>query len=107
MAKSTVNESETRSRNKEERDRDRQSRNNRSSDNGLAGWFAESALRIGLAIIGVFLLLAALGQLSGLNLFTIGADILNSSVGRWLIVTVIGVALIIAAVHGFSDMGSE
>lgn len=107
MAKSTVNESETRTSDVEARDSDRQSSETRFFDGGLTGWLAASALRIMLALVGVFLLLAALGQLSGLDLFGITATAITSTIGRWLIVTAIGVVLIVAAVYGFAGIGSK
>lgn len=78
----------------------------RDPGDGLTGWFAASSLRIGLALVGLFLLLAALGQLSGIDLIGLGANLLNTGVGRWLLVAVVAIALIVVAVHGF-DRESE
>lgn len=68
----------------------------------FTGWFASSALRFGLVLVGVFLLLAALGQLSGIDILGETAELLGSEVGRWLLVVVVAIALIAIAVNGFS-----
>lgn len=68
----------------------------------FTGWFASSALRIGLVLVGLFLLLAALGQLSGIDILGLTAEILGTDVGRWLLVAVVAIALIAVAVHGFA-----
>jgi hypothetical protein len=70
---------------------------------GFTGWFTSSALRIGLALVGVFLLLAALGQLSGIDILGETAALLGTEVGRWLLVAVVALALIAVAVHGFTS----
>lgn len=65
-------------------------------------WFASSTLRLGLMIVGVFLLLAALGQLSGIDILGETAALLATDVGRWLLVAIVAIALIVLAVHGFT-----
>jgi hypothetical protein len=68
----------------------------------FTGWFASSTLRVGLVFVGVFLLLAALGQLSGIDILGLTAELLGTDVGRWLLVAVVAIALIAIAVYGFS-----
>lgn len=63
----------------------------------LAGWFSEAILRVTVAFIGIALVLLAAGQLLGLELFSMFADVLTSAIGQWLIVAFIGLLLIIAA----------
>lgn len=77
----------------------------RSSDRtGAAGteeWFAASTLRIALAIVGLVIVLFALGQAVGVNLLGMLADALNTQVGRWLVVAFFGLMLIALAIRGF------
>lgn len=81
----------------------------RSSDSkpplgdGAAGWFAASTLRVGLALIGIVLLLFALGQVAGLDLLGLVAEALSSEVGRWLLVAFFALLIIAVAVRGFGS----
>lgn len=79
---------------------DQRSRSTRND--AFSGWFASSALRIGLVMIGFFLLLAALGQLSGIDILGVTTELLATDVGRWLLVAVVAMAIIAVGVHGFS-----
>lgn len=99
-SETTVKESQTAGSNVDKTNQDRDGREPRS--NAFAGRFASSALRIGLVLVGLFLLLAALGQLSGIDMLGLTADLLGSEVGRWLFVAVVAIALIAVAVHGFT-----
>jgi hypothetical protein len=65
-----------------------------------AGWFAASALRSGLALVGLVLLLVALGQLAGVNSLDMFADVLSSPIGGWLVVAGLALLIISLAVHG-------
>lgn len=67
----------------------------------FTGWFASSSLRLGLVLLGVFLLLMALGQLSGIDVIGRTAALLGTEVGRWLLVAVVAIGLIAVAVRGF------
>lgn len=64
---------------------------------GLAGWFTETALRAGVAIIGIVLLIFALGQAVGADFLGMLAAALSSQVGRWLAVAVFALFVIAAA----------
>jgi hypothetical protein len=66
-----------------------------------AGWFAMSALRIGLALIGLVVLLVALGQIAGVDFIGMLADVLATSIGRWIAVAVLALVIISFAIHGF------
>lgn len=68
----------------------------------FTGWFASSTLRLGMVLVGIFLLLAALGQLSGIDILGETVALLGTVVGRWLLVAVVAIALIAVAVHGFT-----
>ncbi len=70
-------------------------------DAGAEEWFAASTLRIALAIIGLVVVLFALGQAVGMNLLGMFADALSTQIGRWLVVAFFGLLLIALAVRGF------
>lgn len=73
---------------------------------GPEEWFAMSALRIGLVVIGFVVLLFALGQAVGLNLLGMAADALTTQMGRWLLVAVFGLLLIALALRGFDRVST-
>jgi hypothetical protein len=60
-------------------------------------WFATTALRGGLTLIGVVLLLFALGQAVGLPLLELVTSALTSQTGQWLVVAFFAILLIGAA----------
>ena len=64
---------------------------------GVSQWLAGTAVRAGLTVIGVFLLLFAIGQAFGLPLLEFTAEALSSQTGRWLVVAFFAVLLIGAA----------
>lgn len=88
-------------------DDDSERESHRSDDDHFgddaAGWFAESTLRVSLALVGFVLLLFALGQVAGLDLLGMVVDALNSDVGRWLIVAFFALLIIAIAVRGFGS----
>lgn len=63
-------------------------------------WFANTAVRAGLTIIGVILLLFALGQAVGLPLLDLVTDAVTSQTGQWLVVAFFAILLIAAAQKG-------
>ena len=64
-------------------------------------WFAESTLRIALAVFGFVLLLFALGRAVGIDLLGMVVDALATRMGRWLLVAFFALAIILMAVRGF------
>ena len=60
-------------------------------------WFANTAVRTGLTVIGVVVLLFALGQAVGLPLLELTTEALTSRTGQWLAVAFLAVLLIGAA----------
>lgn len=64
---------------------------------GPTSWFANTAVRVGLTIIGIALLLFALGQAFGLPLLAAAVEALSSETGRWLVVAFFAILLIGAA----------
>ncbi len=63
----------------------------------MSSWFAEAALRSGLALVGFVLLLFALGQAVGFDLLGVVADALTSQTGQWLVVALFAVFIIAAS----------
>lgn len=74
---------------------------------GPTEWFAESAIRLGLALVGFVLLLFALGQAVGFDLLGIVIDAVNSTMGRWLIVAFFALVLIAFALRGLGEEPEE
>jgi len=64
-------------------------------------WFAESTIRIVLALVGVVVVLFAVGMATGVDVLGAVTDLLSSSIGRWLVVAVIGLAIVTVALDGF------
>lgn len=60
-------------------------------------WFTETFLRAGIALIGVVLLLVAVGQMAGVDTFSIIGSILSSNLAQWGAVAIFGILLVIAA----------
>lgn len=64
---------------------------------GPTRWFASTAVRIGLTLLGIVLLLFALGQAVGFPLLELTVDALTSQTGRWLVVAFFAILIIGAA----------
>lgn len=84
-----------------DRRRDGRQADGQATGEAMSQWLAESALRIGLVIVGFVLLVFALGQAVGIDLLDIVADALLSPVGRWLVVAFFALVLILVALRGF------
>lgn len=76
------------------------SESQQSSVDRTTDWFASTAVRAGLTVIGVVLLLFALGQAVGLPLLGMVADAVSSQTGQWLVVAFFAILLIAAAQKG-------
>lgn len=76
-----------------------------TASSGTEEWFAVSALRLALVIVGFVILLFALGQAVGFDLLGMAADALSTQLGRWLVVAFFGLVLIVIAVRGFGMYG--
>lgn len=68
-----------------------------STGDRIAGWFTETAVRGGIALLGVALVLLAVGQIVGIEILGNLVEFLTSSLGAWLIVGLLGLLLIVAA----------
>lgn len=58
-------------------------------------------LRIGLAVLGIVLLLFALGQAFGVDLLGPAAELLATETGRWLAIALLALVLISVAASGW------
>lgn len=72
-----------------------------SSTGGTVDWLTVSALRLTLALAGLVLLLYALGRAVGVDLLDAVADALSTQLGRWFVVALVALALIVVALRGF------
>lgn len=75
----------------------------RPASEKTAGWIASGVVRLGLAIVGVVLLLFAAGRIAGIDLLELTVEVLTSSIGRWIVLAVVALVLIVVAVRGFSE----
>lgn len=75
----------------------------RTTGDEFSRWVAESALRIALTLVGLVLLVYALGRAVGVDLLAIVVDALLSPVGRWIVVAFFALLLIVVAQRGFQD----
>lgn len=78
-------------------DANAQTNQQQQAEGGLGTWFTEVATRVGIALIGLVLLLFALGQAFDVEILAAFGQALSSEVGRWLIVAAIAVAIIAGA----------
>lgn len=69
-------------------------------------WLTAPVIRAALGVLGVVLLLYALGRAVGVDLLGVLLDALATRVGRWLLVALFAVLLILVAVRGF-EMPAE
>lgn len=63
----------------------------------LAGWFTEKFVRVVAVLIGLIMLLFALGQIAGVNLLSTVGDFITSSVGGYVIIAFFALLIIVAA----------
>lgn len=97
------NEGETGDRPAERSGGDASSRgySEREGGSGTAEWFAMTTLRVGLTLVGLLLLLFALGQAFAIDLIGIAAAALTNPTGQWLVVALFGLALVFVAQRAF------
>ena len=70
-------------------------------ETAMSRWFASTALRTGLAAIGLVVMLFALGQAVGLPLLELTVEAVTSQIGRWLVVALFGLLLVAVARRGW------
>lgn len=64
--------------------------------------FATSAVRIALVLVGLVITVFALGQAVGVDFLGMIADALSTQTGQWLLVALVGIALIVVAQRSFA-----
>ena len=86
----------------EERNNETQT-GDRSASEDTTRWLASGIVRLGLAIVGVVLLLFAAGRIAGIDLLEMVLEVLTSSIGRWILLAFVALVLLAVAVRGFSS----
>ena len=81
-------------------DRERRERDDRRSEEAVEA-IASSTIRIGLAILGILLLLYAVGQAVGVDALGMVSSALDTPEARWLVVAFFALVLIAVALRGF------
>jgi uncharacterized protein YqhQ len=69
---------------------------------GPAEWFASSALRLGLAVLGIVLLVFAVGRILDVPLLDVLSEALDSQIVLWVVVGLFALLLLGLAARGFS-----
>lgn len=68
----------------------------------FSAWLASAAVRFGLTLIGIVVLVFALGQAVGLDLLGLLAEAVTSETGRWLVVAFFALLLVAVAQRGIA-----
>ena len=69
----------------------------RSTTEEVGGWFTETIVRAGILVIGVAVMLFAIGQAVGANLVEPLAEFFTSGTGAWFVVAFIALLVMVAA----------
>lgn len=70
-------------------------------ESGMAEWFAVTTLRVGLTLVGLLLLLFALGQAFAIDLIGLVVAALADPTAQWLVIALFGLAIIFVAQRAF------
>lgn len=73
----------------------------RARDEGAVEAIAASTIRLGLLVLGLLLLLYAVGQAVGFDVLAMISEALDTQMARWLIVAFFALILITVALRGF------
>ena len=73
----------------------------------FADWLANSALRIGIVVAGLMLFLFALGQAVGFRMLDLFVQAVTSQTGRWLVVALFALLLIVVGQRGVKHMSAQ
>ncbi len=73
----------------------------RARDEGAVEAIAASTVRLGLLVLGLLLLLYAVGQAVGFDVLAMISEALDTQMARWLIVAFFALILITVALRGF------
>ena len=63
----------------------------------VATWFTEKLVRVGAVLVGLALLLFALGQIAGVDLLSTVGSFLTSSIGAYVLIAFFALLIIVAA----------
>jgi MFS family permease len=66
-----------------------------------ADWLTAPLIRVALAFLGLVVLVYALGRAVGVDALEIVGDVLATRVGRWLLLALFALVLILIALRGF------
>ncbi len=72
-----------------------------SAERSAGALLTRTVLRVGLAVLGIVLLLFALGQAFGVDLLGPAAEFLATETGRWLAIAFLALVLISVAASGW------
>ncbi|MFD1515309.1 hypothetical protein [Halomarina rubra] len=75
----------------------------RSTSARVASWFGEALVRAVVAVLGLVLLLFAVGRIVDVNLLDAAIDVLDSGVGAWLVLAFVGLLLVVAAARDWES----
>lgn len=97
MSESETNRDDTRDR----ADRDTTRRRDERAPEEAVEAIAASTVRLGLAILGIILVLFAVGQALGFDALAIFGEALDTREARWMIVAFFGLILLAVSLRGF------
>ncbi|MHB9287795.1 hypothetical protein ACKVMT_12250 [Halobacteriales archaeon Cl-PHB] len=80
---------------------DERDRRDATTDNSAR--FASTAVWLTLIIVGLFLTIFALGRAFGLDLFALFEEALQTEMGQYLLLALVGILLIIVAQRGLTS----
>lgn len=81
-------------------DRERESRDRHRGDDAVEA-IATSTVRLALLVLGLILLLYAIGQAVGFDVLAMMSDALDTPEARWLLVAFFALVLITISLRGF------
>lgn len=76
-------------------------RRDRAREEGAVEAIAASTVRLGLLVLGLLLLMYAVGQAVGFDVLGMISEALDTQMARWLIVAFFALILIAVALRGF------
>lgn len=82
-------------------DRSTARRRDERAPEGAIEAIAASTVRLGLAILGIVLVLFAVGQALGFDALAIFGEAFNTREARWMIVAFFGLVLLVVSLRGF------
>lgn len=86
---------------REYEDSERDRRRDQPAGEGAVEAIATSTVRLGLLVLGILLLLYAVGQAAGFDVLAMISEALDTAVARWIVVAFFALVLISIALRGF------